>query len=95
MKQASMARLLALALLMPVLAAAAGLRIVGEHLPPSSMMEGNVVVGRETMKVRDIMARAGIAAYYQLHHVFSATWQQANAGTISMQGDGRITGGKQ
>ena len=74
MKQASMARLLAVALLVPVLAAAAGLRIVGEHLPPSSMMEGNVVVGRETTKVRDIMARAGIAYSIEL-----LPWKRAYA----------------
>ena len=74
MKQASMARLLAVALLMPALAAAAGLRIVGEHLPPSSMMEGNVVVGRETTKVRDIMARAGIAYSIEL-----LPWKRAYA----------------
>lgn len=74
MKQASMARLLAVALLMPALAVAAGLRIVGEHLPPSSMMEGNVVVGRETTKVRDIMARAGIAYSIEL-----LPWKRAYA----------------
>ncbi|MGK5022646.1 substrate-binding periplasmic protein [Janthinobacterium sp. LB2P10] len=74
MKQASMAWLLAVTLLMPVLVAAAGLRIVGEHLPPASMMEGDVVVGRETAKVRDIMARAGIAYSIEL-----LPWKRAYA----------------
>jgi polar amino acid transport system substrate-binding protein len=74
MKQASMARLLAVALLMPALAAAADVRIVGEHLPPSSMMEGNVVVGRETLKVRDIMARAGLSYGIEL-----LPWKRAYA----------------
>ena len=74
MKQASMAWLLAMTLLMPVLAVAAGLRIVGEHLPPSSMMEGNVVVGRETLKVREILARAGIGYTMEL-----LPWKRAYA----------------
>ena len=74
MKQASMAWLLAMTLLMPVLAVAAGLRIVGEHLPPSSMMEGNVVVGRETLKVREILARAGIGYTVEL-----LPWKRAYA----------------
>ncbi|WP_035820198.1 substrate-binding periplasmic protein [Janthinobacterium sp. RA13] len=74
MKQASMAWLLAVALLMPALAAAVDVRIVGEHLPPSSMMEGNVVVGRETLKVRDIMARAGLSYRIEL-----LPWKRAYA----------------
>ncbi|PMQ11394.1 ABC transporter substrate-binding protein [Janthinobacterium sp. AD80] len=78
MKQASMARLLAAALLMPALAAAADVRIVGEHLPPSSMMEGNVVVGRETRKVREIMARAGIRYTIEL-----LPWKRAYAQALS------------
>ncbi len=69
-----MARLLAVALLMPALAAAADVRVVGEHLPPSSMMEGNVVVGRETLKVRDIMARAGVSYSIEL-----LPWKRAYA----------------
>eukprot|EP01133_Synstelium_polycarpum_P019130 gene19130-22909_t len=73
MKQASMAWLLA-ALLLPLAAGAERVRIVGEHLPPSSMMEGNVVVGRETMKVREIMARAGIGYTIEL-----LPWKRAYA----------------
>lgn len=73
MKQGSMAWLLA-ALLLPTLAAAADVRIVGEHLPPSSMMEGNVVVGRETLKVRDMMARAGLSYSIEL-----LPWKRAYA----------------
>ncbi len=69
-----MAWLLAVALLMPALAAAVDVRIVGEHLPPSSMMEGNVVVGRETLKVRDIMARAGLSYRIEL-----LPWKRAYA----------------
>ncbi|NVI83489.1 ABC transporter substrate-binding protein [Janthinobacterium sp. BJB312] len=63
-----------MALLMPALAAAVDVRIVGEHLPPSSMMEGNVVVGRETLKVRDIMARAGLSYRIEL-----LPWKRAYA----------------
>ncbi|MCX7290894.1 MULTISPECIES: substrate-binding periplasmic protein [Janthinobacterium] len=74
MKQASMARLLAVVALMPALAAAADVRVVGEHLPPSSMMEGNVVVGRETLKVREIMARAGLSYGIEL-----LPWKRAYA----------------
>ena len=75
MKQGRMAwRLAALLLMLPVAAGAQGVRIVGEHLPPSSMMEGNVVVGRETTKVRDIMARAGIAYSIEL-----LPWKRAYA----------------
>ena len=73
MKQGTMAWLLA-ALLMPLAAMATGVRIVGEHLPPSSMMEGNVVVGRETLKVREVMARAGIAYSIEL-----LPWKRAYA----------------
>ena len=65
---------LAALLLMPMAAGAQGVRIVGEHLPPSSMMEGNVVVGRETMKVREIMARAGIGYTIEL-----LPWKRAYA----------------
>ena len=72
-----MAWLLAVALLVPALAGAAGVRIVGEHLPPSSMMEGNVVVGRETTKVREIMARAGIAYSIEL-----LPWKRAYAQAV-------------
>jgi len=62
MNQVRRAWLLAAALLLMANAAvAAGLRIVGEqHLAPSSMMDGDQIVGRETAKVRDIMARTGI-----------------------------------
>jgi polar amino acid transport system substrate-binding protein len=74
MKQRGRAWLLAAALLTPLMAGAAGLRIVGEHLPPSSMMEGNVVVGRETLKVRGIMARADIAYAIEL-----LPWKRAYA----------------
>ena len=75
MKQGRMAwRLAALLLTLPVAAGAQGVRIVGEHLPPSSMMEGNVVVGRETMKVREIMARAGIGYAIEL-----LPWKRAYA----------------
>lgn len=75
MKQGRMAwRLAALLLMLPVAAGAQGVRIVGEHLPPSSMMEGNVVVGRETMKVREIMARAGIGYAIEL-----LPWKRAYA----------------
>lgn len=74
MKQRGRAWLLAAALLTPLMAGAAGLRIVGEHLPPSSMMEGNVVVGRETHKVRGIMARADIAYAIEL-----LPWKRAYA----------------
>ncbi|MEG2031706.1 MAG: transporter substrate-binding domain-containing protein [Janthinobacterium sp.] len=74
MKQGGRAWLLAAALLTPLMAGAAGLRIVGEHLPPSSMMEGNVVVGRETLKVRGIMARADIAYAIEL-----LPWKRAYA----------------
>ena len=75
MKQGRMAWLLAAALLLPSAAtAAAGVRIVGEHLPPSSMMENNTVVGRETLKVREIMARAGIAYSIEL-----LPWKRAYA----------------
>ena len=75
MKQGRMAWLLAAALLLPSAAtAAAGVRIVGEHLPPSSMMENNTVVGRETLKVREIMARAGIAYAIEL-----LPWKRAYA----------------
>jgi polar amino acid transport system substrate-binding protein len=77
MKQGSMAWLLAVALLVPALAGAAEVRIVGEHLPPSSMMEGNVVVGRETTKVREIMARAGIAYSIEL-----LPWKRAYAQAV-------------
>ena len=69
-----MAWLLAAALLVPAAAAGAGLRIVGEHLPPSSMMEGETVVGRETRKVREIMARAGISYSIEL-----LPWKRAYA----------------
>ena len=75
MKQGRMAwRLAALLLMLPVAAGAQGVHIVGEHLPPSSMMEGNVVVGRETMKVREIMARAGIGYAIEL-----LPWKRAYA----------------
>ncbi len=75
MKQGRMAwRLAALLLMLPVAAGAQGVRIVGEHLPPSSMMEGNVIVGRETMKVREIMARAGIGYAIEL-----LPWKRAYA----------------
>ena len=75
MKQGRMAwRLAALLLMLPVAAGAQGVRIVGEHLPPSSMMEGNVVVGRETLKVREIMARAGIGYAIEL-----LPWKRAYA----------------
>ena len=75
MKQGRMAWLLAAALLLPLATAtAAGVRIVGEHLPPSSMMENNTVVGRETLKVREIMARAGIAYTIEL-----LPWKRAYA----------------
>ncbi|WP_290603890.1 transporter substrate-binding domain-containing protein [Janthinobacterium sp.] len=75
MKQGRMAwRLAALLLMLPMAAGAQGVRIVGEHLPPSSMMEGNVVVGRETMKVREIMARAGIGYAIEL-----LPWKRAYA----------------
>lgn len=75
MKQGRMAwRLATLLLMLPVAAGAQGVRIVGEHLPPSSMMEGNVVVGRETMKVREIMARAGIGYAIEL-----LPWKRAYA----------------
>ncbi|NRR29288.1 transporter substrate-binding domain-containing protein [Oxalobacteraceae bacterium] len=33
------------------------LSITAEHAPPSSMLDGNVVTGRETDKVREMMAR--------------------------------------
>lgn len=56
-------------------AAAAGpLRIVGENLPPSSMMDGELVVGRETGKVRELLVRAGVS--YQIKLL---PWKRAYA----------------
>lgn len=52
------------ALLLAGSCTAGPLRIVGENLPPSSMMDGDVVVGRETAKVRELLARAGVS--YQI-----------------------------
>jgi polar amino acid transport system substrate-binding protein len=60
-----------LALLLPALAAppaladparsaAGALFIAGEHAPPASMKEGDEVTGRETEKVREMLARAAI-----------------------------------
>lgn len=73
-----MAWLLAAALLLPPAAVAAGLRIVGEHLPPSSMMDGDTVIGRETRKVREIMARAGISYSIEL-----LPWKRAYAQALA------------
>ena len=72
-----MAWLLAAMLLVSPAAAAADVRIVGEHLPPSSMMEGNVVVGRETAKVREVMARASISYSIEL-----LPWKRAYAQAV-------------
>ena len=56
-------------------AAAAGpLRIAGENLPPSSMMDGELVVGRETGKVRELLVRAGVS--YQIKLL---PWKRAYA----------------
>ena len=77
MKQRSIAWLFAAAFaaaLAPGMAAAQMLRMVSEFLPPSSMMENNVVVGRETAKVRDLLARAGIAYTIEL-----LPWKRAYA----------------
>ena len=79
MKQRAWTRLLAmascaLALLAPGAASAQALRMVSEHLPPSSMMEGSVVVGRETAKVRELLARARIAYTMEL-----LPWKRAYA----------------
>lgn len=81
MKQRSLAWLLAAAFavvlaaaLAPGMAAAQTLRMVSEFLPPASMMENNVVVGRETAKVRDLLARAGIAYTIEL-----LPWKRAYA----------------
>jgi len=63
-----------LALLMRGMAAAQTLRMVSEVLPPASMMENNVVVGRETAKVRDLLARAAIAYTIEL-----LPWKRAYA----------------
>ena len=77
-------RLLRLALLTALAGpAAAGplsvpLRIVGENLPPSSMMDGETVVGRETGKVRELLARAGVS--YQISLL---PWKRAYAQTLS------------
>jgi polar amino acid transport system substrate-binding protein len=38
---------------------AAPLSITTEHAPPSSMLSGDVVTGRETDKIRELMARTG------------------------------------
>lgn len=37
------------------------LTIVAEHSPPASMKEGNEITGRETEKIRDMLARLGIS----------------------------------
>ena len=81
MKQRSIAWLRAAAFavvlaaaLAPGIAAAQTLRMVSEFLPPSSMMENNVVVGRETAKVRDLLARAGIPYTIEL-----LPWKRAYA----------------
>ncbi|MET3132994.1 polar amino acid transport system substrate-binding protein [Oxalobacteraceae bacterium GrIS 1.11] len=41
-------------------ASAANLTITTEHSPPASMQEGQQIVGRETDKIREILARAAI-----------------------------------
>lgn len=41
-------------------AMAGPLYIAGEHSPPACMRVGNEIVGRETDKVREILARAGV-----------------------------------
>ncbi len=79
MKQRARTRLVAAvccaaALLAAGMARAQGLRMVSEHLPPSSMMEGNVVVGRETAKVRELLARARIPYTIEL-----LPWKRAYA----------------
>ena len=45
----------------PCLVHAAPLRITTEHSPPASMLENGVVIGRETDKVREMMARTNTA----------------------------------
>ena len=59
--------LLALTLALPAAlsqASAGTLFIAGEHVPPASWKEGEEVTGRETEKIREMLARAGIA--YQI-----------------------------
>lgn len=80
MKQGTRTWLLAAGLLLMANAGmAAGLRIVGEqHLPPSSMMDGDKVVGRETAKVRDLMARAGVN-----YSIMLLPWKRAYAQALN------------
>lgn len=47
-------------------ASAAPLRIIAEHAPPASMIEGGIVTGRETDKVREMMARTGTDFHLEL-----------------------------
>ncbi|RJG15281.1 substrate-binding periplasmic protein [Massilia cavernae] len=54
------------ALLAGSCAAAPTLYITTEHSPPASMVEGGVVVGHGTEKVREIMARSGISYSIEL-----------------------------
>jgi polar amino acid transport system substrate-binding protein len=44
----------------PAAAPPGALFIAGEHVPPASWKEGSEVTGRETEKIRDMLARAGI-----------------------------------
>lgn len=66
--------MMALLVLLAGPAAAGSLRIVGENLPPSSMMDGDVVVGRETGKVRELLARAGVG-----YQITLLPWKRAYA----------------
>ncbi len=59
----------------------APLLITTEHAPPSSMKEGDEIVGRETDKIRDMLARAAIPYKIDLlpwKRAYTLAQQQAN-----------------
>lgn len=57
----TLAGLLLAVSLVPVLAAQPALYVATESSPPASMIEGRTVTGSSTEKVREIMARSGLA----------------------------------
>ncbi|MGZ8290884.1 MAG: substrate-binding periplasmic protein [Telluria sp.] len=61
--------------------AAPTLHITTEHSPPASMLEGGSVIGSGTEKVREIMARSGIAYDIELlpwKRAYTAALQRSN-----------------
>lgn len=63
----------------PACAAASPLHILTEHAPPASMLDGGIVIGRETDKVREMMARTGTEFRLELQ-----PWKRAYTTALSV-----------